>query len=774
MALLCALILASSIVQPASATYTKMRDFSVNYADGAYPLGQFALSSGVLYGFTEYGVNGAGSLIKVSAAGTVATLNNFTGGATSPYTPNSGPVISGTTLYGTSIYGGTNNIGVIFKSTLTGTISVLHSFTGGATDGAYGYSGVILGSDGNLYGTTYNGGTKNQGTVYQYNLSTNVFTILHSFDSTVDAYLPFTGLCEGPDGYLYGTVYYATGFNGGIYRVKKDGTSYSFIHGFGGADPAGYYPRCDLVKASNGKLYGTCTNGGANGIGTIIAVDPAGNAGAGSVSLVWTFDGYTGSTPGNDYANSMQYRLAIGAGTAIYGIARYGGTYGYGTIFKLDTSTGLVTLVVGHTQQTGNTTSGPLTLNGTTLYGGGYYAGTTASSGAGGAPNGVGSFFSCTTTGTLKLLHSFFIRDLRNPQDSPTVQIGGFLYGTALYGGQEDQGAIYKISATGPSYTYTLLHSFNSNLQEGHYPYQGLFKAADGALYGSTYSGGIYGYGTIYKISTAGVFTILHHFRGNLEGYDCFRKFTQGAGTDKNLYGICNLGGTNNVGCIFKIDTAGKNYQVIHYFHASDGNYPHSELTVEKDGSGNTKYIYGTTYSGGAHNYGVLFRVTPKGDSYTDLHDFDAPTGAYGSYYGGPIPEVSGVLYGTTYQGGTSSNGVFYKYDTTTSTYTVLHNFNNGAGEGYYPCGGLTMDGSGNFYGVCIYGGTSGYGTVWKYNPGTNTFTLLHNFLGQASDEGANPYGGVMYDSVSGLLYGTTTNGGANNYGQIFSQTTVP
>lgn len=164
-----------------------------------------------------------------------------------------------------------------------------------------------------------------------------------------------------------------------------------------------------------------------------------------------------------------------------------------------------------------------------------------------------------------------------------------------------------------------------------------------------------------------------------------------------------------------------------------------------------------------------------SGTVYTVLHDFANSTdGYYPGYYSGSMPEISGVLYGSSYAGGTYSHGVLWKYDTTTSTFTPLHQMNNSAtpSEGYYPYGGLTTDGSGNLYGTNIYGAVSGVGTVWKYNPGSNTFTVLHVFTG--NPDGAYPEGGVVYDSGTGLLFGTTTNGGTANQGIVFNQTLVP
>lgn len=763
-----------SAALPANASQTKMRNLSNGYADGGYPVGALVNNAGTFYGFTQYGQDGAGygSMFKMTTTGTVTTLVNFTGGATSPYQPAAGPVLTSTnTYYGTSIYGGTSGTGTIFKAVVSGstaTVTVVHSFTGGAADGQYAYAGLIKASDGLLYGTTLYGGANNQGIVYSFDPASSTFTIRHSFNSSADIYYGETGVCEGPDGKLYGSNPYCAGFNGGVYRINKDGTGYSLVYGFSSTDPAGYNPWSDLVKGNDGKLYGTCYSGGANGIGTIFRVN---TAGAGSVEPVWSFTGFEGASPGYPYATNPQVRMTTGIGNLMYGATRAGGLYGYGTIFKLDTSTNTATLLGNLAQTNGDQSLNPLVLNGATLYATSYYGGLSGQSGPGGSPTGWGSTVSCTTTGTLKLLHSWYIQDGYFPYDSPTAPISGYCYGTTYYGGQFSVGTIYKIGTTG-SFTYSVLHSFNNYLLEGAYPWGGLFKAADGALYGTTSGGGLFGYGTIFKVTTSGVLTVLHHFRASQECYSPYRKLVQGYGTDKNLYGTCWVGGPAGYGSVFKIDTAGKTFQIIHYFGNLDGRNSACQLTVENDGI-TTKYLYGTTYAGGTSGVGTLFRMNSSGTSYTVLHNFTGGTdGSYPGYFGGPMPELSGVLYGTTYTGGTAANGVLWKYDTTTSTFTPLHQFNNAVGEGYYPYGGVSTDGVGNFYGTCYYGAVAGMGTVWKYNPGSSTFTVLHTFTG--SPDGAYPQGGVVYDTASGLLWGTTSNGGTTNQGTIFNQTTAP
>src|SRR5262249_43441940 len=155
-----------------------------------------------------------------------------------------------------------------------------------------------------------------------------------------------------------------------------------------------------------------------------------------------------------------------------------------------------------------------------------------------------------------------------------------------------------------------------------------------------------------------------------------------------------------------------------------DGSYPACQLLVEGDSvTGTTKYLYGTTHNGGANNVGTLYRITPTGSSFTKLKDFVAATGSQ-AYFNGPMVMISGVIYGVSYAGGAYNHGAIWKYDTATSTYSLLFSFNNSLAppnqQGYLPQGGLSTDGAGNLYGTTRAGGSSNMGVIFKYTPSTN------------------------------------------------------
>jgi uncharacterized repeat protein (TIGR03803 family) len=295
--------------------------------------------------------------------------------------------------------------------------------------------------------------------------------------------------------------------------------------------------------------------------------------------------------------------------------------------------------------------------------------------------------------------------------------------------------------------TYTLLHSFK-NQPDGAYPQAGLILDGSGNFYGTTYEGGV-GYGTVFKGNSAGRQTTLYSFKSGTDGEYPLRAgvILDGAG---NLYGTTYTGGVFDYGTVFKLDTAGHE-TVLHSFagSAADGTYPYAGVTM--DSSGN---LYGTTAYGGGISYGgIVFKLDTTGKE-TVLYAFGGtPDGAF------PFAPVSldkaGNLYGTTYGGGSAGLGAVFKVDTAGQE-TVLYSF-GGTPDGAAPYAGVTLDSAGNLYGATYDGGASNDGTVFKLDT-SGQETVLYSFTGTGGD-GAHPYAGVILDS-SGNLYGTTYAGG--------------
>jgi uncharacterized repeat protein (TIGR03803 family) len=250
-----------------------------------------------------------------------------------------------------------------------------------------------------------------------------------------------------------------------------------------------------------------------------------------------------------------------------------------------------------------NTADGETPIAGLTLDKVGNLYGTTL---YGGTAGGFGTVFKLDIKGKLTLLHSFAgTPDGEDPQSGLLRDTAGNLYGTTQYGGTNGgYGTVFKLTAKGK---LTLLHSF-AGIPEGENPYSRLIRDLAGNFYGTTSDGGTLGYGTVFKLDTAGKMTVLHSFKNSPDGAHPIA----GLILDKagNLYGTTLHGGTSGVfGSVFKLDAKGK-LTLLHSFTGTpDGEDPQSGLL--RDATGN---LYGSTQFGGINGgFGTVFKLIAKG-----------------------------------------------------------------------------------------------------------------------------------------------------------------
>jgi uncharacterized repeat protein (TIGR03803 family) len=338
--------------------------------DGANPVaGLVQASDGNFYGTTyEGGTNGYGAIFRISASGVPTPLYSFTDGNDGAH-PYSGLVqASDGNLYGTTYEGGTNGYGVVFRITTNGASKPLYSFTGGR-DGGNPRGGLMQAGDGNLYGTTENGGTNFDGTVFR--ISTNgALTRLYSFTDGHDGAFPEAALVQARDGNLYGTTFEGgtNGF-GAVFRITTNGALtplYSFTNGHDGA-----YPAAALVQANDGNLYGTTEDGGTNLDGAIFRI-----ATNGVLTPLYSFaDGQDGAFPEAALVQAQDGNL--------YGTTYEGGNIGYGDVFRITTN-GVLTPLYSFTDgRDGADPFAGLALAGGNLFG----------TAAGGGTSGEGTVF---------------------------------------------------------------------------------------------------------------------------------------------------------------------------------------------------------------------------------------------------------------------------------------------------------------------------------------------------------------------------------------------
>lgn len=230
------------------------------------------------------------------------------------------------------------------------------------------------------------------------------------------------------------------------------------------------------------------------------------------------------------------------------------------------------------------------------------------------------------------------------------------------------------------------------------------------------------------------------------------------AQNQKQFWGMV-FGGQNDAGIIFKTDASGNNEMVKHDFVDPVGN-PYGSLMRASNGN-----LYGMTYYGGANNVGCLFQYDPRTWSFTVKYDFDFANGRYPE--GTLMQATDGMLYGMATEGGASTtfdNGVIFKFNPQTNTYTKLFDF-DGATSGSVPYGALMQATDGMLYGMTSLGGANDMGVLFQFNPVNNTFTKKLDFDG--TSKGQNPYGSLV-QATDGKLYGMTRFGGLNGYGVIF------
>jgi uncharacterized repeat protein (TIGR03803 family) len=335
--------------------------------DGANPLAPLVqAANGDLYGTAlSGGASGQGTQFRITTNGLLATVHAFTGGDDGG-APGAGLIQAADgNLYGTTHSGGLSGGGTVFRATLGGGLTTLHSFSSG-TEGGNPSWGLVQAADGDFYGTTPSGGVSGDGTVFKI-LPSGVLTLLHSFSGS-DGASPRGGLVLGDDGNFYGVTRHApaSSSNGTVFRISTTGALTTLFNRSG---TNRFSPRDRLVQGSDGNFYGTTLDDGANGSGTIFRMTPSG-----LLTRLYSF------TAGND-GYWPRAALVEGKDGYFYGTTTIGGTYGSGTAFRISPS-GLFTTIVAFDGFNGANPAAPLVhaadgnLYGTTANGGEYGFGT--------------------------------------------------------------------------------------------------------------------------------------------------------------------------------------------------------------------------------------------------------------------------------------------------------------------------------------------------------------------------------------------------------------
>jgi len=540
---------------------------------------------------------------------------------------------------------------------------------------------------------------------------------------------------------LYGTAEMAGASNAGtLFHVGEDGRNYKILRHFVAA--TGARPRGALLIGDDGAFYSTTASGGTSNGGVIYKINQDGSG----YRVLHNFR--TNSVDGYDPEAGM----IRGSDGRFYGVTRFGGTYGDGTVFRINedgSGYSILRSFRGATSDGGRVKAAVFEASDGFLYG-------TTELGSG----NDGTLFRLSKDGSMfEVLHQFnaALGDGSTPWGDLVEGSDGAIYGTTYGDSFGGESVIFKYYPH--NLAFEVLYDFPGERFPPVYMHCGLRRGSDGFLYGVSESSGEYTSGMLFRIDERGTnFTRLLAFGAPSMGGRTPRASVVAA-SDRRIYGTTEIGGRSNVGTIFGIDGDGGNSRILkHFGDPSDGRLPNGVMEAS-DG-----LLYGTTQTGGAAGQGILYRAAENGSNYAILRNF--AVGVLSTDGKGPrgtlVESMDGFLYGTTFFGGVSNRGTIFKIGKDGSNYVVIHNFllaTNGAGPR-----DLTEATDGMFYGITTTGGIFNRGTAYRCSRDGSVFEVLHRFEG--ATDGHAPEGGLI-EASDGFVYGTTA-GNTTNRGTMF------
>ncbi|MEL6673908.1 MAG: choice-of-anchor tandem repeat GloVer-containing protein [Bacteroidota bacterium] len=585
-----------------------------------------------------------------------------------------------------------------------------------------------------LWGTTEHGGTDGIGSVYTVYLGDHTPFESVSFQAIHPGMAPNGSLILGSDSLLYGIAGGGENHGGLIYRVSLDGGTYEILHEFAydsGRDPSG---SSGLFLASDGKMYGLAREGGTSDVGVLFSIDPAQ---AGSYTVEQAF----GTTLGAFPIGSL-----IETNGKLYGVTELGSSQSNGTVlFSWSLANQTSETVANFSTSTGNNPQSGLTLASND-----YFYGIARTGGT----HNFGTIYKMHRDSNLiHPVYSFPSNHVFAIHHTPMIEDNGQLYGVTSTGGMGNRGTLFSINLASDSFSF-LINFGDVGLKS---PWGGLL-VDNGILYGTTFrddgflkEGVLYG----YAINSDTV-AILHTFgQDQSGGKSPFGGLTL---VGDRLYGSTKDGGTGSFGTLFSFDLGtGTHQKLLDFSHAPDGAIPVGTLVETPDG-----LLYGMAQLGGPQGYGGIFSF--------DQHTSDLTLRAAFSEETGRIRDESlvlgqdGWLYGVQQLGGVNNWGVIIRFDPATDSLEVLHKF-QGSPDGLTPMSNLVQHADGNFYGMTNSGGDSSLGTIFRWDPVQQSYGKVFSM---GASMGGNTAGGLVA-AQDGKLYGSTSFGGQNGFGSLFS-----
>lgn len=640
-----------------------------------------------------------------------------------------------TAMMGMTASGG-DEFGVIYQTSPNGSHqSVVHTFEGNSGAFPY-YTHLCQAGNGKLYGMASQGGQKQLGVLFEYDINTGAYVRKLEFNGTGNGSNPRGSLITASNGKMYGMTNQGGANNFGVIFEYTPGSDSVVVKWhFDGAN--GRNPFGNLLQASNGKMYGMTYQGGNSNDGVLFEYNPSND----SFYKRLDFDG-------TNYGRNPFGSLMQASDGLLYALTYQGGSNNLGILFSYDISSQTFTNLHDFTGT--NTGSNPystlIQANDGHLYAMTYLGGS----------NNLGTLFQYNISGNVltKQLDFNGSSNGRNPFGNLILGTNGNLYGEVPYGGNANAGFIFEYQ-TG-SNVFTKLLDLPGGTK-GRQPFGSLFQASNQLLYGMTYQGGINNSGVLFEFDIATSFYAKKvDFGSAINGSNPYGNLI--LANNLKMYGMTYQGGTNNAGVLFMYDPIKYQYtKKVDFTSVNLGKNTYGSLVQAVNGK-----LYGMLYQGGQYDYGSIIEYDPTTDTCRKLFDFDGGNSGRNPY-GDLLPASNGKLYGMTPYGGNDDYGVLFEWDIATETFQKLHDFNGS--DGASPFGSLIQHENGRLYGLTYNGGTDDAGTLFEFDIAGNVYSTLMSFTGAGS--GLNPLGTLLELNDSNL-YGMTQYGGDNNAGVIF------
>jgi len=667
---------------------------SFDGSNGQYPGSGVTLdSSGDLFGTTENGgAGGNGTVFEIAhGVASITTVASFNGNnGENPFACIT--LDAAGDLFGTTARGGMSGRGTVYEIAQgSTTVATLMSF--GSNSGGGAFSGVTFDTSGDLFGTTFDDGTNQDGTIFEIPAGATTATTVANFSSSTGG-LPSGTLTFDSNGNLFGaTSSGGAGGYGDVYELPQGSTTVTALASFSSNSNMLLIGANGITVDPSGNLFGATYRGGANLDGAVFELAH----GSHTLTTLASFNGTNGLTPKSS--------VILDPNGNLFGTTELGGSGAGGTVFELPHLGTAITTLASFVA-----TSGIDPQDGVTLDASGDLFGATVNGGA----NSDGTVYEIARgSDVITTIASFNGTNGQEPT-AVTLDASGDLFGTCTAGGGADLGTVFEI-AVGSSAITTLAGFANNSVYNGEAPEAGVTLDQSGDLFGTTPGVGSLS-GTVFEIAqgTSTITTLVTLSATNqknpLAGVTLDPNGDVFGTTAGNVTGVAgNPGGD---GTVFEIAHGSNVLTTLAVFNGNNGWNP-SGVTLDAAGD-----LFGTTNLGGTTNQGTVFEIARGSATITTLVTFDGSNGAY-PYGAGLTLDSAGDLFGTTGEGGVENAATVFEIPYGSTTLTALASLN--AYSGGQPESGVIIDPGGDLFGTTGFGGPDQYGAIFELTPASAT-----------------------------------------------------